>query len=261
MVMLVHGGPWDRDDLSFNRARHWLADRGYASLAVNFRGSTGLGKKIANAGDREWGAKMNDDLLDAVGWAVSKGVADPKRVAIMGASYGGYAALAALAFSPPKTFACAVDVVGPTNLAPFVESMPAYWAPVLDNTARRVGDPRTPDGQALLNARSPMFVTDKIREPVLIGHGANDSRVNEKESRQMAALIASRGENKNVTYALYPDEGHGFRRTVNRIAWAATAENFLARCIGGAADPPEPGEIEASTLQIQPKQQQQQHQQ
>jgi dipeptidyl aminopeptidase/acylaminoacyl peptidase len=247
MVVLVHGGPWERDDGTFHRSRQWLADRGYASLAVNFRSSVGFGKKLVNAGDREWGAKMNDDLVDAVGWVVQKGLADPRRVALMGASYGGYAAVTGLAVSP-NTFACGIDVVGPTNLPRFFTTMPAYWEGQVDNTALRVGDHRTAAGQAFLAARSPVTFVDKIRRPVLIAHGVNDSRVNVEESDELATAMKGRG--LDVTYAKYADEGHGFQRTENRVAFAVLVESFLSKCLKGPQQPLEEEELTRSSMEL-----------
>lgn len=229
LVVIVHGGPWARDEGGFDRSRQWLADRGYASLAVNFRSSVGFGKRLVNAGDREWGAKMNDDLVDAVSWAVRQGVVDPERVALMGASYGGYAAVTGVAVSP-STFACGVDLVGPSNLGRFLTTVPPYWEGQIDNAALRVGDHRTPEGRAFLAARSPMTFVDRIRRPVLIAHGVNDSRVGVVESEELATAMKKRG--LDVTYATYADEGHGFRRPENRAAWSALVESFLSECLG-----------------------------
>ena len=233
MVLLVHGGPWARDDYGYNPQHQWLADRGYAVLSVNFRGSTGFGKAFVNAGDLEWGRKMHDDLLDAVDWAKLEGICDPQRVAIMGGSYGGYATLAGLTFTP-DTFACGVDIVGPSNLETLLETIPAYWASFYETLTRRVGDPRTKDGLALLKARSPLNHAGKIERPLLIGQGANDPRVKQAESDQI--VDAMKAKTLPVTYALYPDEGHGFARPQNRLSFYAIAEIFLARHLGGRAE-------------------------
>jgi dipeptidyl aminopeptidase/acylaminoacyl peptidase len=234
MVLLVHGGPWSRDSWGLNTMHQWLATRGYAVLSVNYRGSTGFGKAFVNAGDKEWAGKMHDDLLDAVGWARDNGVADAKRVAIMGGSYGGYATLVGLTFTP-DVFACGVDIVGPSNLNTLLSSIPPYWAPIFELFAKRVGDPRTDDGKKLLEARSPLTRTAAIARPLLIGQGANDPRVKQAESDQI--VTAMKAKNLPVTYVLFPDEGHGFARPENRIAFFAVAETFLAQHLGGVYQP------------------------
>src|SRR5580704_2680646 len=234
MVLLVHGGPWSRNFYGFDPLHQWLADRGYAVLNVNFRGSTGFGKAFLNAGDREWGGKMQDDLVDAVAWAVAEGIAGRDRVAIMGASYGGYATLAALAFTP-DVFCCGVDRVGPSNLETMLATSPPYWASFFELEARRVGDPRTEAGRALLRERSPLHHAHAISKPLLIGQGAQDPRVKQAESDQIVA--AMREGSLPVTYVLYADEGHGFGRPQSRLSWFAIAEAFLAAHLGGRAEP------------------------
>lgn len=234
MVLLVHGGPWSRDRYGFNANHQWLSDRGYAVLSVNYRGSTGFGKSFVNAADHQWGRKMQDDLLDAVAWAVKEGVADPNRVAIMGGSYGGYATLAALAFTP-DLFACGVAAVGPSNLETLLATIPPYWAAGLEIMTRRVGDLRTEEGRALLRERSPLHQAHAIKKPLLIGQGANDPRVKRAESDQIVA--AMKANNLPVTYVLYPDEGHGWVRPENRLSWSAVVEAFLASHLGGRAEP------------------------
>jgi dipeptidyl aminopeptidase/acylaminoacyl peptidase len=234
LVLLVHGGPWARDGYGFNRAHQWLANRGYAVMSVNFRGSTGFGKSFINAGNLEWGAKMHDDLLDAVAWAVSKGITGKDQVAIMGGSYGGYATLAGLAFTP-DTFACGVDIVGPSNLETLLATIPPYWEPQVKQFHERMGNPNTPEGLALLKERSPLYKAGAIKKPLLIGQGANDPRVTQPESDQIVA--AMQADNIPVTYVLFPDEGHGFAKPANNIAFNAVAENFLATCLGGRAEP------------------------
>jgi dipeptidyl aminopeptidase/acylaminoacyl peptidase len=234
MVLLVHGGPWYRDYWGFQEYPQWLANRGYAVLSVNYRGSTGMGKEFVNAGDLESAAKMHDDLIDAVNWAVAQGIADPSRVAIMGGSYGGYATLVGLTFTP-ETFACGVDIVGPSSLITLLESIPPYWEPVFELFARRIGDPRTEDGRQLLMERSPLTHVDRIQKPLLIGQGANDPRVKQQESDQIVEAMQSRGI--PVTYALFPDEGHGFSRPENSLAFNALAEAFLGDCLGGRVEP------------------------
>ncbi len=233
MVLLVHGGPWARDAYGFNSAHQMLANRGYAVLSVNFRGSTGFGKDFLNAGNKQWGLKMHDDLIDAVDWAVREGVAQKDKVAIMGGSYGGYATLAGLTFTP-ETFACGVDIVGPSNLETLLSTIPPYWGPIVKVFHERMGDPNTEEGRALLRAASPLYKADRIMRPLLIAQGANDPRVKQAESDQIVGAMKKAGI--PVTYVLYPDEGHGFARPENNIAFFAIAENFLSQCIGGRAE-------------------------
>jgi dipeptidyl aminopeptidase/acylaminoacyl peptidase len=233
-VLFVHGGPWARDGWGFSAPHQWLASRGYAVLSVNYRGSTGFGKAFVNAGDKEWAGKMHDDLLDAVDWAVKNGIADRARVAIMGGSYGGYATLVGLTFTP-DVFACGVDVVGPSNLNTLLSSIPPYWAPLLETFARRVGDPRTEEGKKLLDERSPLTRASAIARPLLIGQGANDPRVKQAESDQIVS--AMKAKQLPVSYVLFPDEGHGFARPENRIAFFAVAEMFIAQHLGGVYQP------------------------
>ncbi len=234
MVLMVHGGPWARDGFGFNGAHQWLANRGYAVLSVNFRGSTGFGKDFISAGDLEWGRKMQDDLTDAVAWAVKSGVAPKDKVAIMGGSYGGYATLAGLTYTP-DVYACGVDIVGPSNLETLLKTIPPYWAPIVSQFHKRMGNPNTPEGLALLKERSPLYSADKIVRPLLIGQGANDPRVNKAESDQIVSAMQAKGI--PVTYVLFPDEGHGFAKPNNNIAFNAVTESFLAKCLGGRAEP------------------------
>ncbi len=233
MVLLVHGGPWARDVYGYNPQHQWLADRGYAVLSVNFRGSTGLGKDFVNAADLEWGRKMHDDLIDAVQWACSKNIARLEAVSIMGGSYGGYATLAGLAFTP-EVFACGIDIVGPSNLETLLATIPPYWASFYETLARRVGDPRTQQGLALLKARSPLHFADRIARPLLIGQGANDPRVKQAESDQIVSAMQANG--LPVTYVVYPDEGHGFAQPKNRMSFYAIAEAFLAEHLKGEVE-------------------------
>ena len=234
MVLLVHGGPWGRDSYGYGSYEQWLANRGYAVLGVNFRGSTGFGKEFTNAGDGEWAGKMHDDLIDAVNWAVGEGITSADKVAIMGGSYGGYATLAGLTFTP-ETFACGVDIVGPSNLNTLLATVPPYWASFYEQLARRMGDPRTEEGRKWLTERSPLTHADKITKPLLIGQGANDPRVKQAESDQIVDAMKAKGI--PVTYVLFPDEGHGFARPENNKAFNAITENFLAKCLGGRAQP------------------------
>ncbi|MFN3619637.1 S9 family peptidase [Sphingorhabdus sp.] len=234
MVLMVHGGPWARDSFGFNGYHQWLANRGYAVLSVNFRGSTGFGKDFISAGDLEWGRKMQDDLTDAVAWAVKSGVAPKDKVAIMGGSYGGYATLAGLTYTP-DVYACGVDIVGPSNLETLLKTIPPYWAPIVSQFHKRMGNPNTPEGLAMLKERSPLYSADKIVRPLLIGQGANDPRVNKAESDQIVSAMQAKGI--PVTYVLFPDEGHGFAKPNNNIAFNAVTESFLAKCLGGRAEP------------------------
>ncbi|HEY9875868.1 MAG TPA: S9 family peptidase [Candidatus Obscuribacterales bacterium] len=231
-VLLVHGGPWARDNWGYSPLVQWLANRGYAVLQVNFRGSTGYGKAFVNAGNREWAAKMHDDLIDAVNWLVQQGISDPKKIAIMGGSYGGYATLVGLTFTP-DVFAAGVDIVGPSNLVTLMQSIPPYWAPLKANFYHRVGNLETEE--EFLKSRSPLFFADRITKPLLIGQGANDPRVKQAESEQIVEAMYKAG--KPVEYALYTDEGHGFARPENRLHFYAIAEEFLAKYIGGRSEP------------------------
>jgi dipeptidyl aminopeptidase/acylaminoacyl peptidase len=234
MVLLVHGGPWARDEYGLNSQHQWLASRGYAVLSVNYRGSTGFGKKFVNAADKQWSAKMHEDLIDAVNWAVKEKVADKDKVAIYGGSYGGYATLVGLTFTP-DTFACGVDIVGPSNLVTLLQSIPPYWESEVEQFTKRIGDHRTEDGKKYLLSVSPITHVDAIKRPLLIGQGANDPRVKQAESDQI--VKAMQAKKIPVTYVLYPDEGHGFARPENRKSFNAVAEVFLAQCLGGPYEP------------------------
>jgi dipeptidyl aminopeptidase/acylaminoacyl peptidase len=234
MVLNVHGGPWGRDSFGFDPEHQWFANRGYAVLAINFRGSTGFGKAFVNAGDREWAGKMHDDLIDAIEWAVREGITTPDRIAIYGGSYGGYATLVGLTFTPTR-FACGVDIVGPSNLKTLLDSIPPYWKSFYEELTRRVGDPRTEEGLKLLEDRSPLTHAAAISRPLLIAQGANDPRVKQAESDQIVAAMKLKGI--PVTYVLYPDEGHGFARPENNTSFYAITEGFLAQCLGGRYEP------------------------
>ena len=229
-VLNVHGGPWARDTWGFNPEAQWLANRGYLCVQVNFRGSTGYGKDFVNAGDRAWGAEMQNDISDAVAHVISQGWADPVRVAIYGGSYGGYAALAGAAFTP-DLYCCAVDIVGPSNLITLIESVPPYWAPMIAMFHQRVGDPAK--DADFLWSRSPLSRAEAIRIPLLIAQGANDPRVKQAESEQIVAALSKAGIDHE--YLLFPDEGHGFAKPENRLRFYAEADRFLARYLGGAA--------------------------
>lgn len=231
-VLLVHGGPWARDTWGYDPEAQWLANRGYAVLQVNFRGSVGYGKAFVNAGNREWAAKMHDDLIDAVNWLVEKGISERNKIAIMGGSYGGYATLVGLTFTP-DAFACGVDIVGPSNLITLMQSIPPYWAPMKAMFSHRLGDLETEE--EFLKERSPLFYVDRIQKPLLIGQGANDPRVKQAESEQIVEAMQKAG--KPVEYALYTDEGHGFARPENRLHFYAITEDFLAKYLGGRCEP------------------------
>jgi len=234
LILTVHGGPWARDSWGYYSWHQWFANRGYAAMSVNFRGSTGFGKKFVNAGNKEWGGKMHDDLIDAVNWAIEEGIADPKKVAITGGSYGGYATLVGMTFTP-EVFACGVDIVGPSNLVTFMNAIPPYWKPLIDLFTTRVGDHRTEEGKAFLLSRSPLTYVDRIQKPLLIGQGANDPRVKQAESEQI--VHAMQAKKIPVTYVLYPDEGHGFARPQNNLSFYAIMEEFLSQCLGGRYEP------------------------
>ena len=235
MILYVHGGPNTRDIWRLNNMHQWLTNRGYAVLSVNYRGSTGFGKNFINAGEGEWAAKMHDDLIDSVNWAVREGIADKNKIAIMGGSYGGYATLVGLTFTP-DVFACGVDIVGMSNLLTTINSMPKYWKPLIESTKLKMGgDPATKEGQEKLKKKSPLFYADKIKRPLLIGQGANDPRVKQAESDQIVEKLKS--HNIPVIYVLYPDEGHGFLRPENRLSFYTITEGFLAKCLGGKYEP------------------------
>jgi dipeptidyl aminopeptidase/acylaminoacyl peptidase len=230
-VLCVHGGPWARDTWGFNQRAQWLANRGYLCVQVNYRGSTGYGKAFVNAADREWGGKMHDDLVEAVAFITGQGWADPARVAIVGGSYGGYAALVGAAFTP-RVFCCAVDTCGPSNLKTLIETLPPYWAPEIARFHRRVGDPEK-DAEFLWS-RSPLSRVSDIRIPLLIAQGANDPRVKQAESEQIVAALEQAGVEHE--YLLFPDEGHGLAKPENQLRFYAAAERFLARHLGGRAE-------------------------
>jgi len=230
MVVFVHGGPWSRDEWGFSRYPQWLSNRGYAVLQINFRGSTGYGKEYVNAGDRQWAGTMRTDLLDGKEWAIQQGVADATKVCIMGGSYGGYATLAGIAFAP-DAYSCGVDIVGPSNLNTLLKTIPPYWTTLLETFHKRMGD-----SEEFLKGQSPLFKAEQIKAPLLIGQGANDPRVNKAESDQIVAAMRKNG--KPVEYYVFPDEGHGFARPTNNMAFNAATEEFLAKYLGGRSEPP-----------------------
>jgi dipeptidyl aminopeptidase/acylaminoacyl peptidase len=246
-VLYVHGGPWGRDVWGFNRTAQLLANRGYAVLQVNFRGSTGFGKAFVNAADKQWSKKMHDDLLDAVAWAARSGTAPAGKICIAGGSYGGYATLVGMAMTP-EVFACGVDIVGPSNINTLLKSIPPYWTPMIARFKKRVGDFDSPEGKAALDAASPLTHAAKIRRPLLIAQGANDPRVKQAEAEQIVA--AMKQHRLPVTYVLFPDEGHGFARPENSIAFWAVTEAFLSAHLGGSYLPVTAEELTASSIQI-----------
>ncbi|MGC1449464.1 MAG: S9 family peptidase [Candidatus Sulfotelmatobacter sp.] len=229
-IIFPHGGPWSRDVWGYNSYAQFLANRGYAVLSMNFRGSTGYGKKFLDAGNKEWGRKMQDDVTWGVKYLVDEGIADPKRVGIFGGSYGGYAALAGVTFTP-NLYAAAVELFGPSNLITLLNAIPPYWESIRQMFYERIGNPTTPEGKALLVERSPLTSAGKIKTPLMIAQGANDPRVNHAESEQIVIALRDRGF--PVEYLLIPDEGHGFARPVNNMASFMATEKFFAGYLGG----------------------------
>ena len=234
MVLVVHGGPWARDIFGYRGDHQWLADRGYAVLSVNYRGSTGFGKAFVAASEKEHARKMHDDLIDMVDWAIDQGIAQKQKIAIFGVSYGGLASFIGATFTP-EVFCCAVPVVGISNLRTLLESMPPYWSGFAEYMYRSYGDPRTEEGRKLLAERSPINRVENIKKPMLIFHGANDVRCKVAESDTIVA--AMRARNIPVSYVVYPDEGHGFQKPANRLSYIVMAEAFFARHLGGDFEP------------------------
>lgn len=230
VVALIHGGPWARDTWGYRSQVQFLANRGYAVLQPNFRASTGFGKAFLNAGNNEWGDAMQDDITDGVKYLIEQGIADPDRVCIMGGSYGGYATLAGLVFTP-ELYACGVNIVGPSNLITLINSIPAYWGPARKLFSMRMGDPDTDEGRARLERQSPLNHVGEIKRPMLVVHGYNDPRVRQSEADQLVATM--RENDLPVEFIVAPDEGHGFRGRENRLAMYARTEAFLAEHLGG----------------------------
>ncbi len=252
VIIHPHGGPWHRDSWGYNGYAQFLANRGYAVLMPNFRGSTGYGKKFLNAGNKQWGTgAMQHDLTDGVAWLVEQGIADPKRVGIFGGSYGGYATLAGVAFTP-DLYACGIPYVGPSNIVTLIESVPAYWKPIIRIFYKRVGDPNDPADRKMLDSQSPLFFADQIKVPLLVIHGANDPRVKQAESDSI--VVALRAKGHPVEYLVAKDEGHGFRRPENRLAVAVAMERFLAKHLGGRQQDEAKPEIAAQlkTITVDP---------
>ena len=247
MVLWVHGGPWARDEYGYSGVHQWLANRGYAVLSVNYRGSTGFGKAFTRGSVGEWAGKMHDDLIDAVQWAVESGVAIEDEIAIGGGSYGGYATLVGLTFTP-DVFACGVDIVGPSSLVTLLESFPEYWRPFLEGTFYMdLGDPANEADREFMLSRSPVSRVDDISAPLLIGQGQNDPRVTKLESDQMVDAMSAK--ELPVTYVNFPDEGHGFARPENRLAFFSVMEGFLEGCLGGTSEPVNDA-FEGSSIEI-----------
>ena len=230
LVVVPHGGPWARDNWGYNSMAQFLANRGYAVLQPNFRASTGYGKKFQNAGNNQWGDKMQDDLTWGVKHLVAEGIVDPKRVGIMGGSYGGYATLAGVAFTP-DVYAAGVSIVGPSNLITLLETIPPYWASARAFFSHSMGNSSTPEGRKQMERQSPLNSAAKIKTPLLVVQGANDPRVKQAESDQIVIALRDRGF--PVEYIVAPDEGHGFARPVNNMAMFAAAEKFLSKHLEG----------------------------
>lgn len=233
LILNVHGGPWVRDSWGYDPEHQWLANRGYAVLSINYRGSVGFGKNFVNAGNMEWGRKMHDDLIDGVNWAIKNNIVDSDKICIMGGSYGGYATLVGLTMTP-EIFACGVDIVGPSNLLTLIKSVPPYWEPALNQFKKRIGPWDTEKDIEFLNDRSPLTFVDNIKKPLFIAQGANDPRVKQAESDQI--VNSMKAKHIPVVYALYKDEGHGFAKPGNRISYYALAEQFLAKILKGRAE-------------------------
>ncbi len=246
-IILPHGGPWGRDVWGYSGLPQFLANRGYAVLQPNFRASTGYGKKFLNAGNLQWGQKMQDDVTWGAKYLVQKGIADPKRIGIMGGSYGGYTTLAGVAFTP-DLYAAAVDIVGPSNLITLIDSIPPYWEAGRMMFYKRMGDPRTPEGKAQLEKQSPLNSAGKIKTPLMVVQGANDPRVNRAEADQIVIALRDRGF--PVEYLVAPDEGHGFQRPINNLAMFAATEKFLAKYLGGRYEENMPPEVASRLKEI-----------
>jgi len=230
LVLLVHGGPWARDYWGYRDINQFLANRGYAVLQVNYRGSTGYGRDFKEAAIGEFAGKMHTDLVDGVNWAIAKGIADPEKIGIFGFSYGGYATLVGMTFTP-DIFACGVDVFGISNLVSFSKTVPRYWKIWMPHWHKYLGNPDKPEDRKVMEAKSPLFKVDRIKRPLLIVQGANDPRVNQQESEQMVSALKNAG--KEVEYILFPDEGHSIRKWQNRLVFFRTLEDFLAKHLGG----------------------------
>jgi dipeptidyl aminopeptidase/acylaminoacyl peptidase len=247
LIVFPHGGPWSRDSYGYSTYAQYLSNRGYAVLQPNFRGSTGYGKKFLNAGNGEWGRKMQDDITWGVKALVADGTVDAKRVGIAGGSYGGYATLAGVAFTP-DVYAAAVAIVAPSNLITLLDAIPPYWEAGRKQMYTRMADPTTADGKALLVAESPLTQAKAIVTPLLVVQGKNDPRVNIRESNQIVAAVRDNG--KPVEYLVAPDEGHGFARPINNLAMVTAMEEFLVKYLGGRAQTDVPADVEAKLKEI-----------
>ncbi len=247
LIVFPHGGPWGRDSFGYDTFAQFLSNRGYAVLQPNFRGSTGYGEKFLNAGNGEWGRKMQDDLTWGVKALVADGTADPRRVGIAGGSYGGYATLAGVAFTP-DVYAAAVAIVAPSNLITLLDAIPPYWEAGRKQLYARMADPTTPEGRALLIAESPLTQAKSIVTPLMVVQGKNDPRVNIRESNQIVAAVRDNG--KPVEYLVAPDEGHGFARPINNLAMVTAMEEFFARYLAGRYQQDVPAEVEAKLKEI-----------
>jgi dipeptidyl aminopeptidase/acylaminoacyl peptidase len=247
LIVHPHGGPWARDSFGYDTYAQFLSNRGYAVLQPNFRGSTGYGKKFLNAGNGEWGRKMQDDLTWGVKALAAAGIADPARVGISGGSYGGYATLAGVAFTP-NVYAAAVAIVAPSNLITLLDAIPPYWEAGRRQMYTRMADPTTPSGKALLIAESPLTQAKSIVTPLLVVQGKNDPRVNIRESDQIVAAVRDNG--KPVEYLVAPDEGHGFARPINNLAMVTAMEEFLAQYLGGRYQKDVPADVAAKLKDI-----------
>ena len=247
LVVFPHGGPWGRDSYGYDTFAQFLSNRGYAVLQPNFRASTGYGKKFLNAGNGEWGRKMQDDLTWGVKALVADGTADAKRAGIAGGSYGGYATLAGVAFTP-NLYAAAVAIVAPSNLITLLDAIPPYWEAGRKQMYARMADPTTPEGKALLVAESPLTQAKAIVTPLMVVQGKNDPRVNIRESNQIVAAVRDNG--KPVEYLVAPDEGHGFARPINNLAMVTAMEGFLVKYLGGRAQTDIPADVEAKLKEI-----------
>jgi dipeptidyl aminopeptidase/acylaminoacyl peptidase len=247
LIVFPHGGPWGRDSFGYDTNAQFLANRGYAVLQPNFRASTGYGKKFLNAGNGQWGRKMQDDITWGVKSLIASGVVDAKRVGISGGSYGGYATLAGVAFTP-TVYAAAVAYVAPSNLITLLDAIPPYWEAGRRQMYTRMADPTTPEGKALLVAESPLTQAKAIVTPLLVVQGKNDPRVNVRESDQIVAAVRDNG--KPVKYIVAPDEGHGFARPINTLAYVTAMEDFFAQYLGGRSQKEVPADVAARLKEI-----------
>ena len=247
LIVFPHGGPWGRDNFGYDTFAQYLSNRGYAVLQPNFRASTGYGKKFLNAGNGQWGRLMQDDITWGVKALIADGTADPKRIGISGGSYGGYATLAGVAFTP-DLYAAAVAIVAPSNLITLLDAIPPYWEAGRKQMYTRMADPTTPDGKALLVAESPLTSAKAIVTPLMVVQGKNDPRVNIRESNQIVAAVRDNG--KPVEYLVAPDEGHGFARPINNLAMVTAMEKFFEQYLSGRSQKDVPPDVAAKLKEI-----------